>query len=119
MKKGDLILVLVMGIIIILSLLWISFYNGNKSSNSLIADITLDGKIIQKIDLNKVTTPQYIKLKSDGYHLTILAEKKRIRVLKADCPDKICVNFEWLKKPGDNAICMPSKVIVMIEEQEK
>jgi hypothetical protein len=119
MKKGDFILVLLIGIIVTISLLWIYFYSGTKQSDSLIASITRDGKIIQKIDLNKVNTPRNIKLKSNGYHLTVLAEKKRIRVLKADCPDKICVNFGWLTKPGDNAICVPSKIIVMIEGQEK
>lgn len=118
MKKGDFILVLLIGIIATVSLLWIHFYSGSKQSNSLMADITRDGKIIQKIDLNKVNAPQYIKLKNDDYHLTVLAEKKRIRVLDADCPDKICVKFGWLTKPGDNAICVPSKIIVMIEGEE-
>lgn len=117
-KRGDFILVLLVGIIVSFSLFWMNSHS-EAQQNSLIADITRDGKVIQKIDLNKVTKPQTILLNNNGYKLTVIAEKGKIRVLDADCPDKICKNFGWLTKPGDNAICMPSRIIVMIEGVEK
>lgn len=120
-KKGDIFLVLLIGIIGIaasIPLLLNYFDGGSKPSDSLIAVITRDGKQITEIDLNKVQEPQYIEI-TDGIKLTIEAEKGRIRVLDADCPDKICVKYGWLTKPGDQAICMPSKTIVSIKGEGK
>jgi hypothetical protein len=113
-KKGDLFIVLLIALIALSTLIWSHFNVGGKQGDSLIAVITRDGKVTNKIDLNKVQEPQYIKFE-DGIHLTVLAEKGKIRVLDADCPDKICVKYGWLTKPGDQAICMPSKTIVKIE----
>lgn len=113
-KKGDLFLVVVIGIIVSIPLLGSNFHSGSKQGDSLIAVVVRDGKLIKEIDLSKVQEPQYIKLE-DGTKLTVLAEHGRIRVLDADCPDKNCVKFGWLTQPGDQAICMPSKTFVLIE----
>ncbi|NLW91460.1 MAG: NusG domain II-containing protein [Syntrophomonadaceae bacterium] len=110
-KKADLILVLVLGIIIALIWLWNGHHN---SKQDLVAEIIRNGQIIQKVDLNKVKNPKYITLKN-GIKITILAEKGRIRVLHADCPNKICVKTGWLSQPGDMAICVPSDTIVVID----
>ena len=120
-KKGDILLVLlvgIMGIIVSIPLLWSYFDGGSKPSDSLIAVVTRDGKRMAEIDLNEVQESQYIKFE-DGIKLTVEAEKGRIRVQDADCPDKICVKYGWLTKPGDQAICMPSKTIVTIKGEGK
>lgn len=114
-KKGDLILLLI-GLIALVSLT--GFYLTDKAAQSKgsdrrIAVITRNGNKIAELDLNKIEEPQYFKL-DDGIHVTILAEKGSIKFLDADCPDKICVKTGTLTKPGDQAICMPSKTIVKI-----
>lgn len=114
-KKGDLYFIILIGLILIVTL-W--FWNqhaqsGSAKDKSLIAEIKRDGKLVDKLDLNKLKKPKYIKL-TDGIHLTVLAEKGRIRVLDADCPNKICVKAGWLTKPGDMAICVPSDTTVSI-----
>lgn len=119
MKPGDILLVLSVGILVLISLIWMDFHNEGKQSNRLIADITSNGEVIQKIDLNKVKGSETITVKNKGYELTLVAEKGKLRVLDADCPDKICVHAGWLKEQGDNAICMPSETIVMIEGEVK
>lgn len=119
-KKGDLILVVFIGIIVSIPLLWNFIHtsgsqaSSGEASKELIAVVTRDGKRVAEVDLNKVTEPQYIHLE-DGIQLTVEVEKGRIRVLDADCPDKICVKYGWLTKPGDQAICLPSKTIVKIQ----
>lgn len=112
-KKGD-IIVLLIGIVVLIPLLWGYVNGGSPPSDSLIAVVTRDGKRMAEIDLNKVQEPQYINFE-DGIALTVEAENGRIRVLDADCPDKICVKYGWLTKPGDQAVCLPSKTIVTIE----
>lgn len=117
LKKGDIILLLI-GVIILISLLGIYINDVSKQGkqkDSLIAVITRDGKQMAEIDLNKIQEPQYFKYE-DGIDVTILAEKGSIKFLEADCPDKICIKTGTLTKPGDRAICMPSKTIIKIKD---
>ncbi|SHI74461.1 NusG domain II-containing protein [Desulfosporosinus lacus] len=68
-----------------------------------------------EIDLNSVQEPQTFEFK-DGIRVLIVAEKGSIKFVEADCPDKICIKTGTLTKPGDRAICLPSKTIVKVED---
>lgn len=114
-KKGDLFLLLV-GLVIVILLM--GFYQSGQASTGQdsdprIAVITRNNIKIAELDLNKIEKPQYFKL-DDGIDVTIVAQKGSIKFVDADCPDKICVKTGTLTKPGDQAICMPSKTIVRI-----
>lgn len=115
-KKGDIVLVVFIGIIALIPLLWTYLAGGGKQSDELIAVVSRDGKRVKEIDLNKVQEPQYIKFE-DGIEVTILAEKGQIKFLEADCPDQICVKTGLLTKHADRAVCLPSKTIVTIEDE--
>ena len=113
-KKGDIVLVLIVGFLALIPLLWGYFLRGSNENDNLTAVVIRDGKRMKEIDLNKVQEPQYINFK-DGIKITILAEKGQIKFLEADCPDQICVKTGLLTKPGDKAVCLPGKTIVMIK----
>ena len=116
-KKGDILLLLLVGIIgiaIMVPMMWNRFTAQTNPNNSLIAVITRDGKQITEIDLTKLQEPQFITL-NEGIRVKIKAEKGSIRFVEADCPDKICIKTGALTKPGDRAVCMPSKTIVKIQ----
>ncbi len=46
--------------------------------------------------------------------MEIEVKEGRIRVLKSDCPQKICVQTGWISKPGQTIICVPNKVLIEI-----
>jgi hypothetical protein len=117
LKKGDLILLLSVGIIIVLLLLWNNF-SVASGNNHLIAEVRKDGELVKKIDLNEVSEPEYIYFE-EGIRQTIVAEKGRIRFLESDCRDKICVKAGWLTKAGDKAVCMPAKTIIKINGESR
>ncbi|KUO77110.1 MAG: hypothetical protein APF81_10000 [Desulfosporosinus sp. BRH_c37] len=115
LKKGDIFL-LVIGMMVLLPLLWFYFNDGRqKPSDGLKAVITRDGKLMAEIDLNSVQEPQTFEFQ-DGIRVLIVAEKGSIKFVEADCPDKICIKTGTLTKPGDRAICLPSKTIVKVED---
>jgi hypothetical protein len=89
--------------------------HSQQTSNHRIAVITQNKNIIERIDLDEVSQPREIEL-GGSYTETIRVEKGRIRFVKADCPDKICVNTGWLEEPGDTAVCLPNRAVVRIEE---
>jgi hypothetical protein len=109
-------------IIIIVALLCLSFIPElifgiviGKSYNGTYAEITLDGKLYKKVPLSEHSGDQKIEIKtSHGYNI-IEIKDQAIRVLDADCPDKICIKPGFISKPGENLVCLPHKLIVTIK----
>ncbi|WP_425804467.1 NusG domain II-containing protein [Desulfitobacterium sp. Sab5] len=114
-KKGDLILIGIIFMVVVFSFIGIYFWQ-KANSNKLVAVISQDNKVVERIDLNKVEQPRIIKL-SGNYHNSIRVEKGRIRYEDSDCPNLVCVNTGWLTKYGDLAVCLPNKMIIDIENK--
>ncbi|NEZ47179.1 NusG domain II-containing protein [Clostridium niameyense] len=120
MKKGDKIASIIIAVILIASLSSIAFFKYGKSSKKeAIAVIKQDGKVIERIDLNKVKEKKKwnIYYKDKDYN-TIILEPHRIRFIDADCHDKVCVKSGWLSKPGETAACLPHKLMIVIEGKD-
>lgn len=111
LKKGDIILIICVGIIAALIFIWhqIPF----NSDDQIIAVITRDNEIKSQIDLNKLNQQQYIYF-NEEIKQVILVEKGKIRFLESECPDKTCVKTGWLTKPGAKAVCIPSKTVITV-----
>ncbi len=101
---------------LICSAIW--FYQNNHIVKSPVAQIMQDGKIIREIDLNAVEEPFEFTVRStDGGINTIRAEKGRIAIVDADCPDKICVNTKYINNGATPIVCLPHKLTVAITEK--
>ena len=75
------------------------------------AEIWLDGELIQTIDLDTLTEPVEIPV---GEGNMVQAERGRVRMLSADCPDKLCVHMGWSDSPAKPIVCLPNRVTVVI-----
>lgn len=116
MKKGDKIVAIIIVFVIILSSVGAFTYMKLIKSNHHIAQIKQDGKIIKTIDLDKVTKTQEIKVPYGSDHFnTITIEPGRIKITDADCPDKLCVKTGWISEPGQTIVCLPHKLIIVIQ----
>ncbi len=92
-------------------ILLIPHFIGGKA---LEAEISVDGNIIKTVELDEVNG--FYEFKTDtSPAVTITAEKGRICVSDAECPDKLCVNCGWLDSDGDMAVCLPAKVVVSVK----
>ena len=81
-----------------------------------VAAITLDGEVLDEIDLTQVQEPySFTVTGKDGLTNTVLVEPGRIRVEKADCPDQICVRSGKLSRAGESAACLPAGVVIKVE----
>lgn len=110
-KTGDIILIISIVAIAVLFLTWNNYRAA--PTEQLKALITQDGKLIKQINLSELTAAESIQF-NDPLKQVVLAEKGRIRFLKSDCPNQTCVKTGWLTKPGDRAVCIPSKVVITI-----
>lgn len=115
MKKHDIILVSIIIIILLGGFLGFKWYQGTYTNKHLIAEITQNNVLVERLDLSAVEEPREITLPGEYYEI-ILVEKGRIRFKEAECPDQICVKTGWLEEPGDIAVCLPNKAIIVINE---
>ncbi|WP_125154688.1 NusG domain II-containing protein [Clostridium rectalis] len=120
MKKGDKILLISLTISIVFGFLSIHLYKYYKKSNTKIAIIKHDGKIVKEINLSTVKENTDFTLKaSNGHFNKISIKKNAIRVEEADCPDKVCIKTGWISEQGDTIVCLPNKLIIKIKGVSK
>ena len=81
-----------------------------SKGENLVAEITVDNKLYQKIDLAKVKEAYFLELDS----LSIEIATGKLRFFSSNCHDKTCVNSGWLSNAGDFAACLPNRVAVKI-----
>lgn len=84
-----------------------------KESDSKTAVITQDREKVESIDLGSVEKAREIQLKKGN--VVVQVEPGRIRFLKSDCHNQICVKAGWLDKVGAMAACLPNKAIIVVE----
>ena len=75
------------------------------------AEIWLDGVLVETVDLASLTEEREIRV---GEHVTVLAAPGRVRVLRSDCPDKLCEHMGWTSSPAKPLICLPNRVTVTV-----
>ncbi len=55
-----------------------------------------------------------VQSRDGGFNL-VEVQGLKVRVSDADCPDRVCVKRGWLTSPGDQAVCLPHRLVVRIE----
>ncbi len=112
MRKGDL-LVLVVTMLIGISFIYNYFFQDQELGN--IAVLEIDGEVVEKFSLDG-EIKQYRVETAAGFN-TLAFEDGKVRVIEADCPDRLCVNFGWAQQVGQTIVCLPHKVIIRIENK--
>ena len=80
-----------------------------------VARITLDGELVQEIDLEQVGASfTFTVTGAEGLTNTIRVEKGRIRVEAADCPDQICVDQGFISDGTVPIVCLPNRLVIEI-----
>lgn len=106
-KKGDILLIAAIAVIAGIFFLWQSLNN-----ESLTAVITVDGEVIQTVNLS--AKEEKIIIPDTQPKVKIVAENGKIRFDYAECEDKLCVSCGNLEKKGDTAVCLPSKTVITV-----
>ncbi len=113
MTKGDKVLILFVVISTFISFGFIkkqTFSNENK-----FASIQVDGREVKKIIFDPKIIGKTIAIKSEyGYNLLEIGDGK-IRVIEADCRDKIDVKQGYISKIGETIVCLPNKMLIEIK----
>ena len=111
-KRTSVIFGLLFAVIVIGGLL--SYFLLDRGEGT-VAVISVDGEVLERIDLSKVRKPYDIDISTEYGHNTVHVEKDAISVSEADCPDKVCIYQGRLTGSGIPIICMPHRLVIEIE----
>lgn len=109
-SKFDVILI---GIIMFFSfgyVIWVAHNRIQQASGAKVAFIYQKNLLLEKIVLEKDKT---FAIK-DG-RMQIEIKQGRIRVVKSDCPQHICVNMGWIQYSGQTIACVPNQVLIEVK----
>lgn len=117
MTKGDKVLIFV---VVLLTILSLGFIKRQAFSNqSKFISIQVDGKEVKKIIFDEEIIGKTIPINSEyGYNLIEIGDEE-VRVIEADCPDKVDVRQGYISKIGETIVCLPNKMIVEIKGMDK
>lgn len=109
-------------IIIIVGLLILSFVpsfilglRNNQEYTGTYAEISVAGKVIDKIYFKETEGEKEIPIKTSYGENTIHISKDGIYMSEADCTDEICLKDGMITKVGQSLVCLPHKLIIEIK----
>ncbi|MFW2490087.1 NusG domain II-containing protein [Clostridium chromiireducens] len=90
----------------------------NRHYNGICAEITVDGKISKTIALSEHRGDEQIDIKTPYGHNTVEIKDKSIKIVDADCKDKICMHSDFISEPGQIIVCLPHKLMIEIKSTD-
>ena len=76
------------------------------------AVVTVDGQLAATIPLSvDVSLPVG---EGKGFLNVVEVSGGRVRVVEADCPDRLCVRQGWIAYDGESIVCLPHKLVVTV-----
>lgn len=109
LKWGDFIVIILIAVVTIAMFV---FGAPKKAGDTVVAQITVDGDVVEEINLDDIIDEKEILLLNG--EVMILAQKGKIRFEESDCPNHVCVNTGWIDAPGQVSACLPNKVLVKL-----
>lgn len=113
-------------IIIIVSLLILSFVPSiifskslSKNFNSTYVSIKVNGKFYDNIPLSSFKGEKTLTIKSKHGTNDVLVKDNKIKIIKANCKDELCIKQGEISNVGENIICLPNELIIEIKGAEK
>ncbi len=76
------------------------------------AVITVDGKVVKTVKLDGHHEMIHVT-GTTGYDLVEIADKQ-VRIVEADCPDKLCIKQGWISRAPQQIVCLPNRVVVRV-----
>ena len=93
--------------------LWLSL--PRYGSTDCTAEIWIDGEMVRAVYLPQAADEE-ILLEAYGKEVLLEIRDHRICFQRSDCPYKICIHNGWLGREGEQAVCLPNRVSVILTD---
>ena len=114
--KKNLKWALVFLLLIVICTLVILLHN-NSSKTAKTAEIIQNGEVIRTVDLQNVPEPyEFEVISPNGGYNTVRVEYGKIGIIRASCPDQICVKQGFIADGVLPVVCLPNRLSVVITD---
>lgn len=130
MKKGDLIIIAL--VLIVVSLSFISLLPQGKPTEGadLFVDVTISGNRVYTGPLTSGDSPNYVRIELSEIRpdhpdpaATLEIQDGTVRVMPMPlelCPEKICHTVMGrIRRPGQMIVCMPNEMVIQIKTEQQ
>lgn len=111
--RNDLILIISLLIIAVVSLVVV---NVNANRTNLLATISVQNDVVEKIDLSRNEEKDYY-IKGLKGEVHVRTKDGGIAVVESNCPHQDCVKMGYVKESNRPIICAYNAVYIVIEGQ--
>ncbi len=116
MTKGDKYLIIVVLLLSFVGIYFVKYYSTNGGNKYI--SIQVDGEEIKKISFGANMVGKTIDIETKfGYNKIEIGDEK-VRVIEADCPDKLDVKQGWISNQGEVIVCLPNRMVVEIKSEK-
>lgn len=109
-SKLDLVLIGLILFIATFSVVQVSAYHIQQSSQPKVAMIYQENILLNEVDLMKDNT---FPILNGKMHIEV--RNGGIRILDSDCPQRICVKAGYIQYSGQTIVCLPNKILIEIK----
>lgn len=108
MKKADVIVIA--AVLAVAGVLCLLLYGTNH--NGSYVQVEIEGTVSEVLPLSEdcektISTP-------DGGENTLVIRDGAVSITEANCPDKICVHHNAIRRSGESIICLPHRLTVSV-----
>ena len=111
LRKNDLLLLLIV-VVVAAAICALRFWLGAKHPGYV--TVRIDGEVVASYDLSE---DQEVEL--NGGTNTMRIEDGTVKMIQADCPDKLCMKQKAISKNRENIICLPNNIVLQIANQDE
>lgn len=116
LTKGDKILIVFLSIFSLF--LAYFFYSKSLSYSDKYISVMVNGQEIKRIDFSKDTVGKTYAIETEYGRNVIELGDENVRVIEADCPDKLDIKQGIIDKPGQALVCLPNRLIIEIKAKD-
>lgn len=113
LTKGDKLLIVLVILISFSSMGYIKLQA--LSNDEKYVSIQVNGEEVKRFIFDSKLIGKTIPIETKyGYNLIEFGDEQ-VRVIEADCPDKIDVKQGYISKIGETIVCLPNKLVIEIK----
>ena len=116
MTRGDKVLVVLLVVASIFSFWLIREINSKMDSRYI--SIQVDGAEYERMQFSTSDEPVIKEIQTQFGRNVIEAGRDYVRVIEADCPDKLDILQGDITRPGQVIVCLPNRMIIEIKGGE-
>lgn len=113
-KKLDIIIIVMLLILSFVPTVIIGVMN-NKDYTGIYAEVSVAGKVINKIYFTESNEEKSIPVKTEYGNNVIHVSNEGVYMEEADCPDEVCLGDGMISEVGESLVCLPHKLIIEIK----